>query len=255
VNILKFSKVDNVLKKIFYEPLFHFLVLGGLLFLFYAFVEESEENENNILISQERIEELTSALEKKNLSLLTAEEKEKMINQEVYETVLYKEALKIGLDKNDADMKRHLADRMAFVIYDTYEVPLPSDETLKKFMLENSDDYREEEKIHFIQNMMGVDSIGFEKEYTLTSFEVGNIFGRAFSEVLFNLKADAKIEKIESDYGVHEVKILDKPIGKLQAFEKIKEKLTNDYLNAKREEKNKVIYEALKSQYSISIEE
>lgn len=243
-----------MLKKILHEPLLHFLLLGGLLFLFYYSSASVEESENSIVISTERIEQLTSDLEKKLLSILTTEEKQKMVDQEVYETILHKEALKIGLSINDVDLKKHLVDKMAFILYDTYEFPTPSDKTLQKFMLKNSDDYREEGKIHFTQNMMGSTIGDFEKEYTLTVFETANVFGRFFSEVIFKLEVDGKDHKLESDYGVHEIKIIAKPIAKLKTFESIKEKLTSDYLSVKKEEKNKAIYEVLKSQYSISIE-
>ncbi|CAA6819182.1 MAG: Unknown protein [uncultured Sulfurovum sp.] len=244
-----------MLKKILYEPLFHFLLLGGLLFLFYASSAPSEEGKNRIVISKERTEQLISDAEKKLLSVLTAEEKQKIIEQEVYEAVLYKEALKTGLEISDTDMKRHLVDKMAFVLYDTYELPNPSDETLKKFMLENSNDYREEETITFTQNMMDSDIDTFEKEYSLTLFETSTVFGRSFSEMLFQLEVNGKVHQLESDYGVHEVRIIAKPVPKVKDFESIKEKIKSDYLTAQREQNNKAIYEKLKSEYSISVEE
>ena len=244
-----------MLKRLLHEPLLHFLLLGGLLFLFYSFSAPSQEDENSIVISKERIEQLISDSEKKLLSILTTEEKQKMIDQEIYETVLYKEALKTGLDISDVDLKRHLVDKMAFVLYDTYEIPTPSDEVLEKFMLKNADDYREEVKINFTQSAMGLDIGTFEKEYTLTLFETSTVFGRLFSEVVFKLEVAGKIHKLESDYGVHEVEVLAKPIPKLKVFDTIHEKLKDDYLNEQREQKNKAIYEALKSQYNISVEE
>lgn len=243
-----------MLKKLLHEPLLHFLALGALLFFFYSFTASNNNTEKSIVISKERIEELTLAAEKKLLSILTVEEKQKIIDQEIYEIILYREALKIGLDKNDVEMKKHIVNKMAFVLYDTYELPNPSDEVLKNFMLENSDDYREEKKISFTQNMMNPTMKTFEKEYTLSVFEASNLFGLSFSEMLFKLKVDGKIHKLESDYGLHEVKVIAKPIPKLKAFEEIKEKLSTDYLNIQREQKNKVIYEALKSEYSITQE-
>jgi len=251
----KRQKVNNLLRKLFHEPLLHFLILGALLFFFYSLSQHSEDTENSIVVSKGRIEQLTSNWEKKFSRTPTKEEKQKMIDNEIYQTVLYREALKIGLDKNDDEIKRRLAQKMEFVAYDAYELPLPGDEVLKKFMREHPEKYKEEGKIHFTQNMVGSDTTQFEKEYTLTKFEAGNIFGRSFAEVLFTLKADGKMHKIESAYGVHEVRVIDRPIEKLKAFDTVKEKLKDDYLSLQREQKNKAIYEALKSQYTISIEE
>ncbi len=244
-----------MLKKLLHEPLLHFLVLGGLFFLFFSFIQHSEDTQNSIVISKERIEQLTSDWEEKFFRTLTVKEKQEIIDKEIYQTVLYKEALKIGLDKNDVDIKGHLAQKMEFVSYDTYKLSPPSDEVLKKFMLENSKDYREEEKISFMQNIMGSNATLFEKEYTLTASEVSSIFGYSFSEALFNFKIDGKVHKIESEYGVHEVIVTNKSIPDLKAFDTVKKELQDDYLNVQRKHKNKAIYEALKSKYSISIEE
>jgi len=244
-----------LLKKLFHEPLLHFLLLGALLFLFYSFSQHNEDTENSIVISKERIDQLTSDWEKKFLSTPTKEEKEKIIDNEIYTNVMYKEALKIGLDKNDNEIKIRLAQKMEAVSYDTYELPDPSDEVLKKFMLAHSDKYREDEKISFSQSVMGESETDFEKEYTLTKFEAGNIFGRSFAEELFKLKADGKVHKIESTYGVHEVRVSNKTVGKPKAFDEVREKVKNDYQTVQRDKKNRDIYEALKSQYTISIEE
>ena len=126
-----------MLKKLFYEPLVHFLALGALLFFFYSFSSQNEEENNNIVISKERIDQLTSKKEKELLRKLSIEEKKELIDKEIYLIVLYKEALKIGLDKSDVDMKGHLAKKMEFITYDTYELPVPRDGVLKEFMLAN----------------------------------------------------------------------------------------------------------------------
>ena len=242
-------------KKLLHEPLLHFLILGGLLFLVYNVSQHDEESENSIVVSKEKIAQLTSAWEKKFLRSPTKKEKQKMIENEVYTYVLYNEALKIGLDKNDDEIKRRLAQKMEFIAYDTYELPSPSKEALKKFMSAHPEKYAEEGKIHFTQSMIGVDVGELEKEYTLTKFEASNIFGRLFAEALFSLKADKKVHKIESTYGAHDIQIISKATGKPKSFNAVKEKLKDDYLSAQREVKNKVIYEKLKSQYAISIEE
>jgi hypothetical protein len=144
---------------------------------------------------------------------------------------------------------------MEAIVFDTQELAPPSDEVLKKYLQEHANKYREEEKISFIQNMTDPETTLFKKVYTLTLFEASNIFGRSFSEGLFTLKVDGKVHKLESDYGVHEVRITDKSKPKLKTFDTVKEKLKDDYLKLQREEKNEETYEVLKSQYNINIEE
>jgi hypothetical protein len=226
-----------------------------MFFLFYSLSAQDEENTNNIVISKKKVEQLVSDWEKKSMSVASDKERQKIIDKEVYDTVLYNEALKIGLDKNDMDIRKHLITKMAFVTYDTSELPKPSDEVLKKFMIENPKKYRQEEKISFTQNFMGVDTTHFEKTYTLSKFEASTVFGDAFSKALFELNKDGKTHKIESAYGVHDVQVVAKSKVALKPFESVKEELEADYLNKQREAHNKVSYEALKSKYNIDVED
>ena len=243
-----------MLKKIFVDPLFHFLIIGALLFVLYAYSKPEVDTENSIVISKERVEKLTKEWGDKFLSIPTEEEKKVMIEKEIYQVVLYKEALKLGLEKSDIDIRGHLAKKMEFVSYDTAKLPLPSDEVLKKFMSEKAKDYQEEQKISFTQEIIGQETDKFEKSYKLTALEASTVFGRAFSEALFSFNLDNKEQTIESEYGIHKVRITAKSSAKLKAFDRVKEELQEDYLEEQRNRNNKAIYEALKSQYSISIE-
>ena len=243
-----------MIKKLLHEPLFHFLILGGLLFFFYSLSQDEKENTRSIIISKERVAQLTSTWEKKFFRSPTPEEKQKMIDNEIYTRVFSNEALKLGLDKNDNEIKIRLAQKMEFIAYDTYTLPKPSDEVLKKFMLSHPEKY-EENKIHFTQTIQGMDTGEFEKEYTLSKFEASNIFGQVFAEALFNLQADGKEHKVESDYRVHNVLVISKFTVKPKDFNLIKEKLKDDYLNNQKQKKNRDIYEKMKSQYIIRVEE
>ena len=244
-----------MLKKLLYEPLIHFLLLGALLFSFYAFTQEGGDGENSIVISKERVAQLNSAWSKASLTLPGLEDKKQILDKEIYQRVLYKEAVKTGLDKFDNTIKGHLAQKMEALIFDTQDFDEPSEEALRAYMQTHADKYAEDVKVSFEQQMLDSSTSTFEKQYTLSSFEASNIFGRAFAEGLFYLKADGKTHKLESDYGVHEVQVTKKPVPKLKSFDSVKEKVKEDYLKAKREEKNKEIFEALKSHYSITIEE
>jgi hypothetical protein len=243
------------LKKLLHEPLVHFLLLGALIFIVFDLTNSESEDENSIVISKKRVEQLTSEWEKKNLSVATQKVKKEIIDKEIYRNVLYKEAIKVGLDRSDNTIKDHLAKKMEAVVFDTNEFAPPGNDELKNFMQKNIQKYLNEQNITFQQNMIGSETSHFEKEYTVTKFEAGNIFGRTFAKALFDLKEDGKVHKLESDYGVHEIKIIKKPTPTPKTFDEIKEKLKDDYLRWKQEEKNRETYEELKSQYDIIIKE
>jgi hypothetical protein len=243
------------LKKLLYEPLVHFLLLGALIFIVFDFTNSNSEDENSIVITKKRVEQLITEWEDKNLSVATQNVKQEIIDKEIYTNVLYKEAIKIGLDKSDNTIKGHLAKKMEAVVFDTDEFAPPSSDELKSFMQKNIEKYLNEQNITFQQKMIDSDTSHFEEEYTVTKFQASNIFGRTFAQALFDLKEDSKVHKLESDYGVHEVKIIKKPKPTPKDFDEIKEKLKDDYLRWRQDEKNREVYEELKSQYDISIKE
>jgi hypothetical protein len=243
------------LKKLLYEPLIHFLLLGALIFLVFNLRNSESEDENSIVITKKRVEQLITEWEDKNLSVATKKVKQEIIDKEIYRNVLYKEAIKVGLDRSDNTIKGHLAKKMEAVVFDTDEFAPPSSDELKSFMQKNIEKYLNEQNITFQQKMIDSETSHFEKEYTVTKFQASNIFGRAFAQALFDLKEDGKVHKLESDYGVHEVKIIKKPQPQPKAFDEIKEKLKDDYLRWRQGEKNREVYEELKSQYEISIKE
>ena len=91
------------MKKWLREPLLHFLLIGAALFLLYDLQNEGYDNDNNrIVITKGSIDRLISLWEKKRQRPPTQTELQGMIEQQVHEEIMYREALAMGLDKSDA---------------------------------------------------------------------------------------------------------------------------------------------------------
>jgi len=95
---MKNSKLTTLLR----EPLLHFLLIGAALFLFYNLQNEGHIDNNRIVISAAQINHLVTLWEKKRQRPPTQTELESMIQQQVREEVMVREALAMGLDKNDS---------------------------------------------------------------------------------------------------------------------------------------------------------
>ena len=91
-----------MIKKYLQEPLLHFLVLGGLIFLFYAYVNDGFTEENKkIVISQAKQDQLTYIWQKKHMRKPTKIELQELMEGEIYAQIMSREAVKLGLDKED----------------------------------------------------------------------------------------------------------------------------------------------------------
>ena len=103
-----------LLKKLFREPLVHFLLLGSVLFAAHgALVPTSEPGK--IVVSQVRIGHLTEGFARTWLRAPTAEELEGLIRDYIREEVYCREAMAMGLDRDDTIIRRRLQQKLEFL--------------------------------------------------------------------------------------------------------------------------------------------
>jgi hypothetical protein len=130
--------MNNVLK----SPLFHFLVLGAMLFVVFAVLNpDSMEDDNKIVITKGDIKHIKDMFEDKWGRAPKEDELKILIHGAVLTEAYYKEGIKLGLDKNDAVIKKRIRQKM--------ELATPNKEVLKKQqeqMLKNYDVTIEGEK-------------------------------------------------------------------------------------------------------------
>jgi hypothetical protein len=133
-------------KKYLHEPLFHFLLLGALLFAFYSWsnkdtLDDTESTIDTIIVTEEEVDQLSNQWEKSHLRLPTAKEKQELLDKTIYTKVMYKEALKMGLDKNDPVIRGRLIQKMEFLSADMAQLIEPTDEELIAYMHQHADDF------------------------------------------------------------------------------------------------------------------
>ena len=133
-------------KKYLHEPLFHFLLLGALLFAFYSWsnkdtLDDTESTIDTIVLTQVEVVQLSNQWEKSHSRLPTVEEKQELIDKAIYTKVMYKEALKMGLDKNDPVIRERLIQKMEFLSADMAQLIEPTDEELVAYMHQHADDF------------------------------------------------------------------------------------------------------------------
>ena len=88
------------MKKLYKEPLLHFLIIGALIFVVFSIVnkEEKSMSGNKIVVSTAEIERLSSIWSKKWNRPPTETELKGLVDSYIKEEVYYREALALGLD-------------------------------------------------------------------------------------------------------------------------------------------------------------
>ena len=95
------------------QRLFIFLILGIVILFVDLF--SNKENENNITIFESEINSLIGTWVNQVGREPTLQEIDGIIKQLLDEEILYREAIKLGLDKNDIIIKRRLAQKIGFL--------------------------------------------------------------------------------------------------------------------------------------------
>src|ERR1700733_8434454 len=108
------SRVKNM--KLLREPLFHFLVLGALVFGIHSLVSKSNSDKpGEILITRGKIENLIVGFTGTWQRPPSDEELQGLIRDYVREEVAYREALAMGLDRDDSIVRGRLRQKLEFV--------------------------------------------------------------------------------------------------------------------------------------------
>ena len=106
----------EVLRRLLREPLLHFLAIGGLIFvLFTALAGPDPGPADAIVIGPERIEQLAKGFQAVWRRPPTDDELLTLIDGFVREEIYYREALALGLDRNDTMVRRRLRQKMEFL--------------------------------------------------------------------------------------------------------------------------------------------
>jgi len=242
-----------VIKKYLQEPLLHFLVLGGLIFLFYATVNDGfTEEEKKIVIPQAKIDQLTYIWQKKHMRKPTKEERQKMIEGEIYAEVMSREAVKLGLDKEDGIIRRRLVQKMTFVSANLSALLEPDEAELKAYLKAHQEEFMAERQISFILK----NRVVLEKSHTnMSEWEVSRSYGRAFTEKLFTLPMGVWSKDIDTAYGKVEVLVNDKKQATTPSFTVIKNRLKSAWQKEAQKKLEKNFYETLKKEYRITVGE
>jgi len=272
------------------EPLFHFLILGLAIYAGYAWLNpgDAPESDQTIVVGAGELGWMRTSFEKRWNRPPTTEELEGLTKEYVRETAFYREALAMGLDQDDTIVRRRLAQKLEFLVQDLIDVSPPTDAELEAYFDEHRADYRQPDLITFTHAFVDPDKWGNETESHAASVleglkkaddptggakelgdpfmlqlyyperteaEISKLFGGGFAQSLGDLSLGAWQDPVLSGYGVHLVYVHAKETFPDPAFANVRDRVAEDWMEAKREELNDEYRERLLEKYTVVIED
>ena len=96
------------------EPLVHFILIGALVFGTYALIgKNADELRDRIVVKEGRVQQIAQVFAKTWQRPPTPEELRGLVDAYIKEEVYYREALKLGLDRDDTLIRRRMQQKMS----------------------------------------------------------------------------------------------------------------------------------------------
>jgi len=279
--------MGNALRSFAREPLLHFLLLGAAIFAAYSLVARGTGNEpGRIVVTQGQLSSMKESFTRTRQRPPTTEEWEGLIRDRVREEVYYREALALGLDKDDLIIRRRLQQKMEFVSDGIAAQATPTDAELNAYLRAHPDKFRAEQQFTFRQLYLNPekhgknlgrdtglllarlnqsadttaisalgDSIMLEHQFAHASArDVGNLFGEKFAAGLGNLSRGRWQGPVESSYGVPVVFLAERMDTRLPALDDVRDAVRREWSSAQQADAATRFYQALLRKYAVSIE-
>jgi hypothetical protein len=279
----------TMLKSLAREPLVQFLLLGAALFVLDAWLRPTTANTANteIVVSEARVSNLAQNFRRTWQRPPTREELDGLVESHVREEVFYREALALGLDRDDTIIRRRLQQKMEFISGEAAALAKPTDEELNAYLKANAEAFRSEPRVTFVQVYFDprkrastieaearrlLDSLNragtnvdpaktgdrlllLESRYeNMPQAEVARLFGSGFAEALVKQPVGQWVGPIPSGYGVHVVRLEALQPGGTPALDDVRPLVEREWANARRQELAKAFYDKLRAKYAIKVQ-
>ncbi len=135
------------------EPLLHFFAIGALLFLFFNFIDNTDNalDENIIAVDrsallsymQYQANAFNESFFSEQLNRMDERQRRLLIDGYYREEALYREALVMGMDEGDYNIKQRMVEKLVFLLQGSVpEVPAATEQDLENYYANNADIYR-----------------------------------------------------------------------------------------------------------------
>jgi hypothetical protein len=267
------------------EPLLQFLVLGAMLFGLYGVVGKRSDAPERIVVSAAQIGNLADGFQRTWRRAPSEGELQGLVENYIRDEVFYRAGRAVGLDRDDVVVRRRMRQKMEFLA-EEIAVPQPTEEQLARYLTDNAEQFRSEDRLTFRQVFLSSSRSaetkdseakriatllsGTDLELDTTSLgdpfllnealnalpfgEVVRTFGEAFAKQVFAEEPGRWFGPIASPYGEHFVFIEQRTKGGIPPLDAIRPAVALKWGEARRMEAEQKLYTSLREQYDITVE-
>jgi peptidyl-prolyl cis-trans isomerase C len=257
------------------EPLVHFLLAGLAVFAFSAWRGEAVDPAGRAIeIDAAQVGVLAERFVQTWQRAPSAGELDGLIRDHIKEEVYYREALRLGLEADDAIIRRRLRAKMEYLATAQAENAAADDATLQRYLEANATRYAEGARVSFDQIYVGEGDAAAVKATLARGGDwqklgapislarsvedadrrqIAREFGAGFAEALAGVKAGEWTGPVASGFGQHLVRVRAVSKGKPPALSQVRQRVENDWRAETAKAREAKAYQALLDGYTITI--
>ena len=265
----------------------HFLALGALVFfLFHLTTDRGETQDGKIVVTRGKVEQLVTGFSRTWQRLPTQEELDGLVEDSIREEVFYREALAMGLDKDDTIVRRRMRQKLEFLTEDTAAAAPPTDADLQGWLDKYPDKFRVEPTLAFSQVYFNASHAGdnasaaaskvlsqldsaresvaaaelgdttmLPHQFPLSRVdEIASVFGDEFAQRIMQMERGRWVGPIQSSYGWHLVFVSERTDGRPKPLSEVREAAQREWLAARHKEIIDATYSKLREKYVVVVE-
>ncbi len=259
------------------EPLVHFLVAGIVIFALLAWRGgDVDPASRTIEVDREQQAQIALVFERTMNRAPTDAELDAQIEGYVRDEVLYREALRLGLDQGDAVVRRRMAQKMDILASSQAETVEPSEETLRAHYDANPQAFASDVR-YTLDQLWFEDRKGAERALTyvetaddafqlgqrislppsvdaMTSKELADRFGMQFAQNLDGLEPGENWQgPVGSGLGWHLVRLRVRDASKVPPFENVRSDVEDHWRTQTIARRKEEAFQLLRDSYKVTV--
>jgi hypothetical protein len=265
------------------EPMMHFLLIGIALFGAYRWMSPGDSDGRRIIITQGVVNDLVTQHVAARGREPSATELHHLIESYVRDEILYREGVRLGLERDDIVVKRRVRQKIEMIAEEDASTRAPTDADLAAYLAANQARFVQPAILTFEQVFLGQPSSGREVVHavavtrealrsgtdpetlgkptllpyrmTLTPADlVARDFGGSFAAALEKLPVGDWVGPIDSSFGAHYVRVSDRTPAATPQLAAVRNHVVREWENERRQRARNDAYTKMRGEYQIRVE-
>jgi hypothetical protein len=271
------------IRKLLGEPMLHFLLIGTALFGAYEWVSPGDSGGRRIVITQGVIDDLVTQHVAARGREPSTTELNQLIDSYVRDEILYREGVKLELERDDIVVKRRVRQKIEMIAEEDALTRAPTDADLVAYLTANQARFVQPAILTFDQVFIGESKSGpgvlhvvavtgealrkgadpeqlgkptlLPHRMTRTPADlVARDFGASFAAALEKVPVGEWVGPIDSSFGAHYVRVSYRTPATAPQLVAVRDHVVREWENERRQRARNDAYTKMRGEYQVSIE-